>query len=673
MAVSIRADVAHYFSSVLPTALEGYEARPQQRAMADHIAAALEEGSHVLAEMGTGVGKSFGAGVPVILYALQAGAPAIIATGTVSLQAQYTEKVLPFLQKTLRPFRFAIAKGKDRYVCKRRLMDFLSQVNSPSVSGDWPSPSHPFLQWAQTTPDGDIDTYGHPPAWHREIVVDDLCLERKCPFYSSCFYFRRKEQMKQAQVIVANHHLLCADLMVRDVTDGHASVLPDRSVVLIDEAHRLEEAVRDVFGWEMSEQRFERWQSRFAKEAGRFSVTLGIEQATDDLNACYRALFAALRERFEKANERELHDRVSLTQPVEEARRFVERLTPIWARAVEELERHRLTMPGEQAAVLDRLLDQLKRMSQQLDELAVLGSESLHAYWVERATSGKLKIVCAPVEAGPILRSHLFAAPSRVPVVLMSATLTVGGSFEPMYERLGIDEAQEFRVESPFDFRRQGLLYLPPPSELPDPKQRAKDARGPDYHEALAPLIAEILRATQGRGLVLFTSYKGLQTVYEYLKAHLPYRILRQGEMSTPELLSLFQKDTTSVLCATSSFWEGIDVPGEALSCVIIDRLPFTVPDDPIQQALERAYAERGQSAFREVQIPSAVLRMRQAFGRLIRTQHDRGVFVILDRRVQTESYGRYFLRSLPKQMPVARRLEEVRAFFAEEAMPTVA
>lgn len=622
--------VEHFFRQILPGKLPGYEPREPQVRMAVTIAEALEAREHAIAEAGTGTGKSLAASVPGILYARDQGRPLIISTGTIALQEQYVRKDLPFLQETLgERFTVALAKGRGNYVCLLRLDE---ELRHASLLG--PSP---LLEWARQTTTGDMADYPGAPGeeWGR-INVDETCTGSSCPFYGRCWYFAARRAAERAAVIVVNHALFMADLAIRAATRGNASLLPDPSAVIIDEAHHLETAAREAFGDHLPQGRV-----RHLVRAIRRMGLMVDDAVLRTAEAAYDALFDHL-------------GRLVAGGRAVRVNTLPEDLVHAWDVAADDLNaalKAAADVLEDDAAVerVERLRDLLRRTRATVAQVAAPSDDGATVYWAER-DGDRVVLHATPVDVSSLLRDHLFGA--GYPVVLMSATLAVGGvdaraPFAHVRRRVGLDAARELRVESPFDYRSNCLLYVPRPERLPDP-------RAADYHERLVPFIEEILLATQGRAFVLFTSYRGLETVYEHLRGRLRYLVLRQGDSPKHELIRRFREDGNAVLFATASFWEGVDVPGEALSCVIIDRIPFAVPDDPVEQAVAEAVERAGGDPFWDIQLPAAIIRLKQGFGRLIRSKTDRGLVAILDKRLRERRYGRVILASLPP----ARRIE---------------
>lgn len=631
-ASSLADKVERIFRETFAAKLPGYEPREPQIRMARTVAEGLSSGRHVLCEAGTGTGKSFAVLVPAILHSLEVGKPVIVTTGTIALQEQYVRKDIPVLQRIMgEPFTAVLAKGKGNYVCKLRLGE---EVGKLDLYGP-----DPLIEWALKTETGDIADYPDNPdpvRWN-EINVDDTCIGRKCPFYDSCHYFAAKRRANDAQVVIANHHLFFADLQIKVATGGYGGVLPKGAAVIFDEAHHLESVARDTLGTQITNFQIPSWIRAVRKlpvliDPDHFSA---LEKANE-------AFFFDLAGRMEE-------DRQDIPEPSTD---LGANLRAALRKVVDSLDSQRSNLSEEDNERAGKLID---RANAFLDLLAIAQREtSAPDNWVEwiereqrRDGQWKVTIHSTPIDVAPILSEHLFGAYDSV--VLTSATISVGGKFDHIRRRLGVPSALELIVDSPFDYRSNCLLYVPRPETAPNPA-----GNNPDYHRQIAPIIEEILLRTDGRAFVLFTSYRGMQIVYDELADRLRWQVLKQGDAPRSVLIERFKQDGRAVLFGTKTFWEGISVEGEALSCVIIDKLPFSVPSDPVTKAIAAAVERQGKSAFYEISLPEAVLQIKQGFGRLIRTKSDRGIVAILDTRIRTKPYGRVFLDSLPR----ARRIE---------------
>lgn len=626
MEMGIRTPVERVFREVLPQRLPGYELREQQIEMALRVEKALLRSTHLLAEAGTGTGKSFAYLIPLALELERNGGRAVVSTATIALQEQLVSKDIPLLERVL-GFELGaeLAKGKGNYLC---LVKFIEEAQSPALFEE--EMLLQIKEWSEQTETGDKSELPFEPGelWNR-ICTDDTCPGKKCNLHKECFYFKARNRLQQARLIICNHALFFIDLGMRG---NDASLLPDYRLVVLDEAHHIEDVARNTMSTKVSAMRLPVLLYQLRRREGC------------DLDAVQKAL--ALNEEFFGAVAAAFGGEKCLLPRTEGIAKVGEELQ----RAVEDV-----VLRFDPGCIGEReqaLFDCLSRYSADLQEI-LEASDPEKVFWVEKSQSGKRALVtlhATPIDVSGYLAANLFENERISSVIMTSATLSLAGDFSFFRASVGCWSAEEIAVESPFDYREQCVLYLP--EGLPDPK-------ADDFHERVAPFIEEILHKTRGRAFVLFTSYKGMNRVYELLAPRLPWKALRQGEKPKQRLLEEFKEDTHSVLFATASFWEGVDVQGESLSCVILVKLPFAVPDDPITEARMAAIASRGGDPFLSYSLPEAVIRLRQGFGRLIRTQRDRGVVAILDPRIKTKWYGRYFLNSLPRCREVTT-LDEV-------------
>jgi ATP-dependent DNA helicase DinG len=616
----------------------GYEFRRAQLEMAEMVDEAFQKHRHSLIEAGTGTGKTLAYLIP----AIRSGRRVVISTATKSLQEQLFQKDIPFLRKHFAPeLKVALMKGRNNFVCRQKVH---LMANQPVLRGmdeiDW------FAQirdWEKLTETGDRAELNFLPddaeLWNRIDARKETCTGQKCPEFQQCFLTAMRQRAQEADVIIVNHHLFFADLALRQ--DDFGSILPEYAAVIFDEAHEIEDVASGYFGREISSYRFD-------------ELTRDAEQTLRLVNAATTATrrpLAQIRERahafFEAFPEREGRF------PFEQAERaaFIERNREGYeglAAALKRLETELAALNSKPEEVLNiaRRATELRR------ELAFLleSKEEGYVYWFERRGKG-VYLVATPIDVSGILRERLFEQFDTV--VLTSATLAVGGRFDYVKHRLGISASREEVLPQEFDYRTQALLYIP--KTLPD----VRDAR---FSAAAAEEIAQILKLTRGRAFCLFTSYAQMREIHERLAGTVPFPLLLQGTAPRSVLLDRFRATPGAVLLATASFWQGVDVPGSQLSCVIIDRLPFAVPSDPIVAARVRALQEDGQNPFAEYQVPKAVLSLKQGFGRLIRSRNDRGVLAILDNRIQRMQYGRIFMESLP-EYTLTQDLAEVARF----------
>ncbi len=650
------------------------EQRPEQLEMALHALAAIEGGGSLVVEAGTGVGKTLAYLVPAVL----ARRRVIVSTGTKALQDQLALKDLPFLRDACKlAFSFAVLKGRDNYLCRQRFGVFRAQ---PTFAGRSEASLWPAVEdWARQTETGDMgelsDLPEAPSFWPQVNAKDSTCLGQRCPEHAACLLHSVRNAARDADIVVVNHHLYLADVVVRQSRFG--SVLPDADTVIFDEAHRLESAATSFFGRSVSS-----W--RLRELADDVQRELGAGGALPPTVAARAERLSALAQGFARAWGSE-NGRWPLPSrlPSAHAQALADVVTTVRALA-EGL----AAIPGR-PALAEPLLRRAEELAEDADLLA-RHDDPAFVHWFEVRGRGA-SVVATPVDVSGLLRQQVFAGLRTA--VLCSATLAIGGRLSHARSRLGLiaeraaadseagdhdihadvreisedgtpDHAGALNVTeavlaSPFSHQEQALLYLP--ESMPAP-------RHPDFAGAVARECRALTEASAGRAFLLFTSYENLRKVHEILRHDLPFPLLVQGEAPKLELLRRFRSAAGSVLFATSSFWEGIDVPGEALSLVVMDKLPFAVPSDPIVAARARLVEERGGDAFRELSVPEAILALKQGAGRLIRSKSDRGVVAILDPRVHA-SWGRAFLRDLPPFQRTSS-IDAVRAFFDEAAPP---
>ncbi|HXX43764.1 MAG TPA: ATP-dependent DNA helicase [Candidatus Acidoferrales bacterium] len=615
----------------------GYEFRPSQLAMAQIADEAFEKHQHVVIEAGTGTGKTLAYLIP----AIRSGRRVVVSTATKSLQEQLFQKDIPFLQKHFAPnLTAALMKGRANFLCRQKVHQLEGQ---PILKGideiDW------FAQirdWEKLTATGDRSELTFLPddaeLWNRIDARSDLCTGQKCAEFQNCFITAMHQRAHEADLIIVNHHLFFADLAIRQ--DDFGSILPEYSAVVFDEAHEIEDVASDYFGRQISSYRFE----ELARDTEHVLRVLQIDAAP------LRRSLGRLRERarsfFERFPEREGRypfGHVERSAFLEQNREAYDDLVAVLKRIESELAA--LTPKPEEVVAVARRPAEVRR------ELAFLleSEEKTYVYWYERRGRGVF-LAATPIDVSQILRQQLFERFDTV--ILTSATLAVGGRFDYLKQRLGVLPANESVLPQEFDYATQALLYLPP--DLPD-------VRHPSFASAAADEIVRLLEISQGRAFCLFTSNAQMRDLYERVSGRVSFPLLLQGTAPRSILLERFRSTPNAVLFATASFWQGVDVPGAQLSCVIIDRLPFAVPNDPIVAARVRALQEDGRNAFAEYQIPEAVLALKQGFGRLIRSKIDRGILSILDNRIQRMQYGKIFLESLPEYKTTRDLLEVAR------------
>jgi len=617
----------------------GFRERAEQQTLASSIDQCITEQNILVAEAGTGVGKTFAYLVP----ALTCGKRVIISTGTRHLQDQLFHTDLPVVRRALRRNpKVSLLKGRANYLCQRRLEKALHNpaLREPGMAKQL---DH-IRNWAEQTTTGDtaevLDVPESSPVWSYVTSSDDVCRDHEPDDLPGCFVSRARKLAMEADIVVVNHHLFCADLALKEGSFGE--ILPDTEVMIIDEAHQLPETAALFFGQRLS--------SRQLFDLARDSHTEYLSEAPDVSEIRDRA--AAL--------EKAVRDfRLSLG---------IEQQREAWSKASD--------LPGVGSA-LDQLRESLELLFEPLDASAARGKglesckrrcldqlEVLEAFsdnrdehfvhWFETYRTG-FSLNLTPQNVARPFSNAL--SQLNCSWIFTSATLAVKGSFEHFEAQLGIEEANELQVDSPFDYKKNAMLYLP--ANMPEPQS-------PIFDEAVLTVAEQVINASKGRCFVLFTSYRALEIAATAMRASCKYPVLVQGQMPKRELVEAFQSLGNAVLLGTSSFWEGVDVRGEALSSVIIDKLPFASPGDPVLQARIQGLQQNGVNAFMEFQLPKAVLALKQGVGRLIRDVDDRGVLVICDPRLQTKAYGATFLESLPS-MRMVQRPESIDKFFAVE------
>lgn len=671
--------------------MPGYEARASQLLMADAAMTAIRDDHHATIEAPTGVGKSLG-----YLSAIAAsGQRAIVSTADKSLQDQVAGKDIPFLQSVLpNPFTAAKLKGRSNYLCLARLED-VADLNSWDVYGGKEGvAAFPRVQeWAKTTDTGDLEElpFSVPPDLQRQLTVtSEECLGQRCPLYDECFVERAKARAKVADVVVVNHALLLRDASLRAMTQGHNHILPEASVCVIDEAHRLEEVAADSLGVEVTIWRWRRAKERFEQltiYATEFDPDWAAQAAR--MVAPAHAIGDLLEQAIAGIEDRMLRQQIGTQRLQEEPllagaahllRSFSQQFSaapPPWLTSIPN-PRKALKRCGEWRALgrsITRLAEDLTAISAG-DDANVLR----YAELVGVAGRQHVKLLAKFIDVAPLLRRLLYTPTVQedeetgetkiigyASVIHTSATLTTGDGFTSWRRRIGLDNADELAVPSPFDYPRQGLLYLPQDGAAFDPSQDFKSGGSGPYFGRLCTEIESLVRASSGRAFLLFASGKMMRRVYDEIAHRLPYTTLVQGEMPRAELVRRFKESGHAVLFGLKSFWEGVDVVGEALSLVVIDKLPFGMPDDPLWSARCDAITRRGGSWFGELALPQATIALKQATGRLIRTRTDKGVVAVLDGRLSTKAYGQQIIKALPP-FACTHSLPAVQAFFRTAA-----
>jgi ATP-dependent DNA helicase DinG len=617
--------------------IAGFAPRTQQQEMAEAVRQTLADNGLLMAEAGTGTGKTYAYLVPALL----SGKKVLISTGTKNLQDQLFHRDLPTVAKALGvSVPLALLKGRANYLCHHRLQ--LTESEGRLVPAQQDQLAR-IRSWLARTDSGDINELSEvpegAPIWPRVTSTTDNCLGSECPVFSDCFVVKARKAAQAAEVLVVNHHLFFADMALRD--EGFGEVLPGVNAFIFDEAHQLPEVASNFFGLNLS--------GRQLLDLGRDTLVEAHAEAPDVKQAA--DLAAAL--------ERAVQDfRLALGVDVRRAPWALVQNETALATALASLRRALADLEAllealaERGKGLERCWRRCLELQARLGEFED-GVEQAQIQWFETHSRGFV-LHLTPLDISDTFRAYVDGQKSAW--VFTSATLAVGDSFQHFARSLGVEDARSRRWDSPFDFAQQALLYVP--TAMPEPNSRG-------YTEAVVAAARPVLAASGGRAFLLMTSHRALRQAAELLRDSLDYPLLVQGDLPRDELLSRFRRLGNAVLIGTSSFWEGVDVRGEALSCVIIDKLPFAAPDDPVLQARLAAMRAGGLNPFMDYQLPQAVITLKQGVGRLIRDVHDRGVLMICDPRLYSKPYGRVFRASLPP-MPISREAAAVTRFFEE-------
>ncbi len=608
--------------------------------MAEALTRAIDEKQHLIAEAGTGTGKTFAYLVPAIL----SGKKVIISTGTKNLQDQLFNKDLPVLRKAMKaPFIAALLKGRSNYCCTYRLQN---AINSTLGFGKEEAAALATIKsWSKRTKTGDIsempDVAEGDPIWYQATSTAENCLGQDCPDYADCFLVKARKKAQECEILVVNHHLLCADWSIRD--GGFGELLPKAEAIIIDEAHQLAETASDFLGITLGAKQLNDLAQDTLIEYFKDATDLpALRTACEDLEHEVKDLRLAFGIELRRGEWQEIDNNPKLAAGLIAIKEQLQRLN-------EQLELASVKTKG-----LDSCFKRSEELSQQLNIILDINTGK----WIRWFETHKKTFTLIRTPLDIASEFHGFMEQHKATWIFTSATLSVANRFDHFANNLGLKDAASESWDSPFDYANQSLFYHP--KGLPQPN-------APDFIPVIVDFAVPVLQASKGRAFFLFTSHRALKQAADILKDKLDYPLLIQGSRPKAMLLEQFKNAGNAVLLGTSSFWEGVDVRGEALSCVIIDKLPFASPGDPVLKARMEAMTRQGRNPFFEYQLPAAIIALRQGIGRLIRDATDRGVLMVCDPRLLKRTYGQQFLDSVPA-MRRTRDIAEVQAFFQEES-----
>ncbi len=634
-------DTKHFFSSdgALSALISGYQPRSAQLEMAEAIADAIEKKQHLIAEAGTGTGKTFAYLVPAIL----SGKKVIISTGTKNLQDQLFNKDLPVISKAMKaPFVAALLKGRSNYLCTYRLQNALT--STIGFSKEDAIALAKISAWSKRTKTGDIsampDVQETDPVWYQATSTLDNCLGQDCPDYAGCFLVKARKKAQEADILVVNHHLLCADWSLRD--SGFGELLPDAEVVVIDEAHQLADTASNFLGITVGAKQLndlaQDAQMEYFKDATDIPA---LRTACEDLEHEIKDLRLAFGIELKRGEWLEIENNPKIFAGLNAVKEQLQRLSD------------QLKLASVKTKALESCFKRAEELVQKLN--LILNDRS--GKWIRWYETHRKTFTLSLTPLDIAAEFHGFMQQHQAAWIFTSATLSVANKFDYFAGNLGLNDALSETWGSPFDYPNQSLFYHP--KGLPQPND-------PNFIPRIVDFALPVLQASKGRAFFLFTSHRALKQAAELLEKKLKYPLLIQGNRPKALLLEQFKAAGNAVLLGTSSFWEGVDVRGEALSCVIIDKLPFASPGDPVLKARLEAMTQQGKNPFFEYQLPTAVIALRQGIGRLIRDVTDRGVLMVCDPRLLKRSYGQLFLDSVPP-MKRTRDIVDVQAFFQQE------
>lgn len=635
-------ELESFFSGngALSTVISAYQPRSAQLEMAKAIADAIEKKQYLIAEAGTGTGKTFAYLVPAIL----SGKKAIISTGTKNLQDQLFNKDLPVIRKAMKkPFFAALLKGRSNYLCTYRLQNALT--STLGFSKEDAVALAKINLWSKRTKAGDISEMSEvsetDPVWYLATSTLDNCLGQDCPDYADCFLVKARKKAQEADILIVNHHLLCADWSLRD--SGFGELLPNAEVVVIDEAHQLADTASNFLGITVGAKQFndlaQDAQVEYYKDATDIPA---LRTACEDLEHEIKDLRLAFGIELKRGEWREIENNPKISGGLNAVKEQLQRLTD------------QLKLASVKTKALESCFKRAEELVQKLN--LILDDRS--GKWIRWYETHRKTFTLSLTPMDIAAEFHGFMQQHQAAWIFTSATLSVANKFDYFANNLGLSHAASESWGSPFDYPNQSLFYHP--KGLPQPND-------PNFIPVIVDFALPVLQASKGRAFFLFTSHRALKEAAELLEKKINYPLLIQGSRPKALLLDQFKEAGNAILLGTSSFWEGVDVRGEALSCVIIDKLPFASPGDPVLKARLEAMTQQGKNSFFEYQLPTAVIALRQGIGRLIRDVTDRGVLMVCDPRLLKRSYGQMFLDSVPP-MKRTRDIVDVQAFFQQKS-----